>query len=439
VKSAAIASRFTGSAGSLRRGVAVIASGNAMAQLIVLAGTPILTRIYSPQEFGVLSVYTSILMTMVVLASLRWELAIPLPEEEREALALCALCLIALASTTVLFAIGLGTAESATSTWGSLQTFRRYIWLLPVGLVVLGLYQIGQYWAVRTANFRAIARARVGKSIVQVSSQVASAGVFSSPGGLIGGLVAGHGASTVLVIRGVRISRIFRQKFTRRELREVAGKYKRFPLLATWSSLLNSLGLYLPAVLIAGFYGTLTAGWLALGQKIIGNPLFLLRDAVAQVYLSEAPKRLRSDPWKLRALFRQTALRLLAVGAPIVVLLAVVGPLAFSSVFGSRWAEAGVFVRGLSVFLLAQFIVTPLSQTLVALQRQDLQLGWDFLRLVCTAGVIVIAGLAHFAPATAVYLYSAVGSAMYLTLFLIIDRVLRRICQASDKLAGDKT
>ena len=67
------------------RSVSFLAGGTAAGQAITVLAAPLLTRLYSPEDFGLLAVYTSLLMTIGVIASLRYQLAIPLPKSDEEA------------------------------------------------------------------------------------------------------------------------------------------------------------------------------------------------------------------------------------------------------------------------------------------------------------------------------------------------------------------
>src|SRR5579859_6097194 len=80
--------------------VSIMLTGAAGGQAVSLLLSPLLTRLYSPQEFGTLSVYSAIVAILVVISSLRYELALPLVRDDEDAVNLMAVCLVALGGTT---------------------------------------------------------------------------------------------------------------------------------------------------------------------------------------------------------------------------------------------------------------------------------------------------------------------------------------------------
>ncbi len=374
------------SGGRFVRGVAWLAGGAVVAQIVALLAAPLITRLYAPADFGALGVYTSILALAAIVASLRYELAIPLPRDDRDALSLLALCLglVVLASGVV-----------AVLAWVAGPTLVRaldvpqlapLLWLVPLGLLAVGVYQALSAWAVRARGYATLARTRLIQSFGQVGTQL-MVGFFGPAGAF--GLVLGHavGSSTgsASLARLVRPGRGDRPTMT--TVREVARRYRRFPLISSGSALLNGLGLYLPPILLAYHYGPQAAGWYTLADRIIRAPLTLIGQAVAQVYLGDAARLAREDPPRLRRLHTVVSRYLFAVGLPIVALVAWLGPAGFAWAFGSAWSPAGDFVRALAALLLMRFVALPLSQTLIVLERLDLQLAWDALRLVIVLAI----------------------------------------------------
>ena len=126
-------------AGTGRRGVLQIASGTVLAQGVAVLISPILTRLYDPVDFGVLAVYTALLTFGVAIATLRYELAISLPEDEDSALQIVVLCLLLSVLTAAVIGLGLVFGGSVlrplTSEW------RVLVWAVPVGILGLGSYQ----------------------------------------------------------------------------------------------------------------------------------------------------------------------------------------------------------------------------------------------------------------------------------------------------------
>lgn len=406
--------------GRFGRSVAVLAGGTASGQAIVALASPIITRLYTPEDLGFLAVFSSILAMVSVLAALRYELAIPLPQDDADAAALVALSLGVIVAVSLLIGVGVQLLGGYVADWAKSPALRQHLWLLPVGVGLVGLYQVLSYWAVRRQAFGRIARTKFYQGLGASSTQILLGLAAVGPAGLLLGQVVGQGAGgTTLAVEAWREGREHLRTMSPEALRRVAWRYRRFPQLSSFSGLLNSAGLQLPALLLASFYGPLVAGWFLLGQRVVGIPMALLGQAVAQVYLGTASRLVQEDRARLRLVFAKTAGRLLVLGVIPMGILGVAGPWLFSRVFGIEWVEAGLYVQLLAGAFLLQFVVTPLSQTLNITERQDLQLAWDLGRLVLVLGALLgtwqLGGSAWHAVAA----YAGAICLAYAVLFLL--------------------
>jgi len=154
--------------GTFRRHVLVLAGGTAIAQTLGVLTAPFLSRIYAPSDFGVFSVYVSILSVLLSIASLRYEFAIPLCETDEDALQVLALALLLVPIMTVLSVAALWVFRVALLEWTGTTAMGWYFWSLPVGMAAAGFYQVVSYWAVRRKAFSEIARTKVSQAASQI-------------------------------------------------------------------------------------------------------------------------------------------------------------------------------------------------------------------------------------------------------------------------------
>ena len=218
-------------------------------------------------------------------------------------------------------------------------------------------------------------RAAAG-NLIQLAGQAVAQLVFGLFGGGGAALVAGYNLGPVarfLVMAGTlqAADRVLLRRITLARIRALAREHWRYPVFSSSSSLLQSASQMLPAVLVAGLYGPVTAGWFGLGQRIMGAPVRMLGDAASQVFLGEIA---RADGGALYCLFLRTAVRFFALGLAGMAPLLLAGPALFALAFGEPWREAGAIVQLLVPVYLARFVVVPVSQTLNVLGRQDLHL-----------------------------------------------------------------
>jgi lipopolysaccharide exporter len=387
-------------------GVLTLVSGTAVAQLLLALALPVLTRLYTPAEYGALAVYASTLTVLVVLASLRYELAIPLPEDDEVAGSLLALTLVILAAMTALVSLVVWLAGDALVTRANVPVLRPYRWLLPVGFLGAGAYQALSYWAIRRRAFGRLARTKLSQGVGQVAAQVglglAGAG---APGLLVGdviGRVAGGGGLALLALRDRPFARV-----TRASLAAAAGRYRRFPLLTTGAGLLNIGSLQLPSIVFSASFGVAAAGLYALSFKMLVLPTMLVGQAVGQVFLSRAAA-LAEEPERLRQLTERTALTLLAGGLPLFGAVALAGPQLFGGVLGSRWEQAGRYAQVLAPWFVVWLVSSPLSGLLSVREWQGSALGFSASEFALRLTALLI-GAHRGSPMLAVALLSASG------------------------------
>lgn len=409
------------------RGVMVLAGGTALGQVISVAASPLITRLYDPEAFGILSVYASLLSIISIVAALRYEYAIPLPEDELTATELLFLSLITVIAVSSIVAIAVWLGGDGISALMGTPELQPFLWLLPVGVFIAGLNQVLTYWTIRHRDYARLARRTIGRSAggVAVQSGLGFLGV-GALGLLLGELIGRAGGSANLGIAAWQRVRHEVHGLTVRGIRRAARSYIRFPLLSSGSSLLNSAGIFLPPVLITSGYGLHVSGLFALANRMLEVPIRLVGTSVANVYLAEAAGLLRSDPARLRRMFHRTALRLLVIGGIPAITAGLVSPWIFAIVFGEDWRDAGAYAQVLAPYIAARFVVLPISQTLNILNRQDIQLLWDAGRLVVVVVSLLGAARLGWPPRLAIFVFGIGMLLCYLTLFLLAARALSR-------------
>jgi O-antigen/teichoic acid export membrane protein len=373
------------------RGIASIVTGSIAGQGLVILSYPLLTRLYSPAELGLLTVFTSVVGMVGVISAACLEPAIPIPPDDGDAADVAWAALAAVAGMTILTAVvGFLVAEPLAELLG-VPSLAQYWWLVAATVFVLGAYMVLSEWMVRDRTYGALGRRNLFQGLGQVATQVGLGLAGVRPLGLLLGLGVGRAlAMGGLVSRGGLLRQ---RRPTLAGLRAAVRRFRRFPLLAAPSALVNSAGLEMPLLLVSALYGDVRAGLLGLTIRVFSGPTAIIGQAVSQVYTGETGAALRSPTGELGRLLRGAVRRLLLLGAGPALLLVVAGPWMFGLIFGPTWTEGGEYARFLAVAYLAQFAVTPVSSTLFLLERQGQELVWGCLRLLLTAGGVAACGL----------------------------------------------
>ena len=407
------------------KAVLALFTGTAFGQAITLAVAPIVTRIYDPAEFGVLGIFSSYLAILTLVACLRFELTIPLPNEERDAWGIVALCLSLAAILSLLLATTiLAFGDQLLRMLGS-ESLAPYVWLLPVGLFLSGSYQVFSQATIRYREYKPLAYTRVVQSGLSAVTQVAGGFAGFGTSALIAGQIVSSGSGTLRLARvlGERGLDNLKQ-VSIGQLKRLVSTYKSFAWLASPAALLNGLSLHLPTVLMAAIYDAATAGQFFLAQRVLNMPIALISSAVSQSYMGEASLLHRKgDPgiyqffWKLASVLAAFSL----VGSVFIYYLS---PAIFGFVFGDGWVSSGVFASFMAYFLGVRFVTTSLAPTLIIYERQDLSL---LLQVISAVAVVASFGYAwthEIAPERAVALFSLAMTTPYIVGFYFLSRII---------------
>ncbi|GAF65022.1 hypothetical protein BTS2_1919 [Bacillus sp. TS-2] len=402
------------------KNVTLLFSGSFLGQILILATSPLLTRLYAPEDFGLLATYTSILGLFLVIMSLCYEKAIPIAINDNKAINLLALSFLILSLITLLFTVLILKIDITLLEKFNLHQLYNYLWLLPFSLFGAGVYQILNYWAIRKSEYKNIAKTKVTQSFTQVITQLAVGIINGGVIGLILGDVLGRANGSLRLSYSIwKKSFKLLREVSFKEMKRVAKRYYQFPLLSTGSVFFNSAAIQAPVLILVALYSTQVAGWFTLAQKIIGVPMSLIARSLGQVYYGEAANLILNEPKRLQTLFYKTSLRLLLISIIPLLILALVAPNLFGIIFGAEWVIAGNYVQYLTPMFIAQFVVLPLSQTLYLLERQKWQLWWDLLRFLVVSGGLIILNMKGYSPSISILFYGWAMFLSYIILYLL--------------------
>ena len=402
------------------RSVSVLVGGTAGAQAIMVLVLPFLTRLYTPDDFAILAIYTSIFGILVSVACLRFEIAIPLSKSDAVAINLLALALcspLAIACCTWLFltlfgeefAILLGQEEAG-----------EYFWLIPLGLWLAGSCSALQYWSTRTKNFTLVAKTRITQSLGCAGTQLIFGFAGIAPFGLLLGLVIRFSAGIIGLGRDLLTKHLgIVKSISLKGMRSAFREYDRFPKYSTFEALANSAGVQLPVLLIASVVIGPEVGFLALATRAMSAPMGLIGKAVSQVYLTTAPDHYRNG--QLGEHTAEVIGGLCKAGVGPLLFAGITAPYLFPIVFGDEWGRAGEIVTWMTPWFVMQFLVSPVSMTLHVTGRQRTALILQIAGLVLRAGAVICAAL--MLETYVVEAYAISGFLFYSLYFFVVGRI----------------
>ena len=412
---------------SFSKNVVWIASGTAAAQAITILCTPVATRLYSPADFGVLTVFAAVIGIIGQLSTLRYSVTIPLADDEALAGNVLKLCFLITFVLSLFLGVIVFLFGSFLAAKFSASHAAPYLWLLPVCLFGTGLYEALSSWAIREKNFKLIARTNLTQGVSSSGIKIGLGWLGIKPLGLLLGLLASQMAgSGSLFFKLINEKPFVFQSISWKGIVYAAKRFSRFPLLQFWSRLLLSLGAQLPSIFMATFYGVEIVGLFGLAYSMVNLPMNLLGASVAQVYYAEIATYGKSRPDKIHNLSISVIKKMFFVGIIPIGALMTAGPWMFSLVFGVEWHDAGVYAKILSVLIMGQFVSTPIMHCLDVLERQGLQFFLNVIRILLVVSVFMLCVRYGLSSKSTVLWYSVLFFAYYIAVVTIVMISLAR-------------
>jgi len=363
------------------RNVLTLMTGTTIAQAIPIAITPILTRLYTPEEFGLLALFMSISGVLAAIATMRYELAIMLPRNNEEASDVFWLSImISGGISLILLFIVMFFGGDISVILGSLE-IAAWLYLVPISVFFTGIYQSLNYWNTRAKQFPNVAKSKVLQTTMVSSTQLALGYSVFKGAGLILAATFGQVVSTVYLIGKLRRDSGLKS-FRFKGLIAASKKYKKFPLVSAWGALFNKFALQMPIFVITKFFSAGMAGQFSLTYRVLNVPMALIGTSVSQVLFQKIVELHDQQPEKLKVYLLQIFFLLLLPMIPMIVVLFFWGEQIFQVVFGLDWVGAGTIASTLSFAVAIKFAVSPLSMVLA--MDHNLKLGtlWQTLYLV---------------------------------------------------------
>lgn len=399
--------------------VATLMSGTALSQGVLFAATPFLTRLYSPEEFGVFALYLAIISPISMVSAWRYEAAIMLPKDQKDAEALLWLSLIITISMSLLVLLLIIIFEDyiRLNLTNDLDTF---LWIVPLGVFLTGLFQVLSTWNTRNELYKNIAVSTVTRSASAVSVQIGTKTIFPFSGGLIWGNVIGAILASGLLLRKAITDNTLRlDNFSYDVMKKNAKEYDKFPKYQAPASFLNTLSQQVPVVLLAFFYSPEIAGYYALTDRVLTAPIALIGGSIRNVFYQKAAK-LFSLGKSIKELYFKTTLYMLKLAViPFSVIAFFAEPI-FTTLFGDTWIISATIYQILFIYVVIVFINPPATTTIYILGLQRFSLLFTILITILRISSIYL-GYAIFNDyyiSLALYALVGICSNLYVIFFI---------------------
>ena len=361
-----------------------------LAQVVPVLLAPVLSRLFTPEEFGVFFLYNALLTLLVVFTSGRYELAIHLPASDSTAVGLVrvVLCMSGVAAVFVLVIVALFGRDLATL-FGE-PALSPWLWLLAPSVVLAGIYMALYYWDIRQRFFRTNSESRIAEAVCSGGVRTGAGLMGMGTGGLIAGSLLGR-VSAILMI-WFRIRRDYPKVHSSTGLWSLAKKYRSFPLRMTWGSFFNLGAQQSPNIILTRLFGAAVVGPFGMMDRIVRIPLGAISVGFGDVFRQRAAERIQTSG-SCRSLFCKTALALAIFGLPVLVVLLLFGPSLFGWMLGSQWIVAGEIARIFAAPIYLSFVVSPLTHLYYIINKTATYLQFHLAMFVAVVASLIGCGL----------------------------------------------
>ena len=385
-------------------------SGTTIAQAIPVAITPVLTRIYSPAEFGLFAVYMALISIGTMLATGKLEMAVMIARKQSEAMRLVIIscCFSGIFSMLILVVIFIWEKQIATLTGQS--EIGEWLYIVPISIFLFSVYKILLHWLNRNKLYGLMSHSRVTQSASISILQMITGLMNKITSGLVLADFLGRIISTVIIFKRIRHT-FPPPEFSLLKNIALLRRYRKFPFFGSPAGLLNILSLQLPYLIIPVIFSSAVAGLYFLVFRVLMMPISLLGESMMEVFRNKAIESLDKHG-TCKPVFIKTMRFLFIIGILPALLLISFGQELFAFIFGEEWREAGFYASILAPMAFLRLVCAPLSGVLYIREKLrlilllqslfflmvafSLTLGWIYKDAVILVASISVSGCVFY-------------------------------------------
>lgn len=396
---------------------ATLLSANVVAQIIGLLVYPILTRLYAPDDFGLLNLFLSIGGILVIFSTAEYQYAIVLPKEDAKARTMLQTGVAIALTVTGIVLFSVPFSQPIANLFNT-PALAQWYWLMPLYVLVSALWTLLNYYHTRHKQFGAIGTYQVSQSVLNAGAKIGCGYAGFVRGGLICSIVfAPLAALAIDIVRTWRkgLSEVWRI-IDKKECKKVAAEYANFPKYSLPRTLINNVSGNLPALLLTPFFGLTNLGFWAMALTLAFRPINMIEQSLYQVLFQHTTDKVNKHQ-SIMPLLRRFSLQIMAITIPCFVGLYFILPWLTEWLLGAEWRITGHYIRVMLPWLTASMLVAPICFLSDIFQKQKIGLWLEILLVIMRlAGLCIGIGTHNF-------YYAIVGYSSASTLVILIQAV----------------
>jgi O-antigen/teichoic acid export membrane protein len=399
----------------------ILLVGTIIAQAIPIAMQLFLRRIYAPEDFGAFSVYMSIIGIIAIVATLRYEMAIVLPESNEEAANVLGLTIcMSFVFSSVLAIILIVFHFPIIRLLNFPIKYGLFLYFIPPVVFLVSSYQAINYWLIRIKAFKASSINKISRRIVEGLVQV-SFGIAKLPIGLVIADLSGNIANNLSGINQMKKMGINLKGISIKTMAAIRKKYIHFPKYNLLPAVLDTCTLAMPIFFINKIFSAKYAGYVDLTQLAIVAPLSLISATISQVLLQKISEKRRTGQTILRNILSLSAV-LFSISFSVFLIIQLWSADLFRIVFGEKWVISGQIAKILVFSYTVRFIVSPVSIIFIALEKVRIQALWQIFYFLLIGSLIFYTHFEFKMFLKLFVIFEVVSYCLYYSIILKVSR-----------------
>ncbi|SFJ99472.1 Membrane protein involved in the export of O-antigen and teichoic acid [Desulfomicrobium apsheronum] len=367
--------------GSIFRNMIMLASGTAGANIISIGIMPIITRIYTPEDFGVLSIFITLSSILVPFSTFLYTMAIPLPKKDRTAFNILVFCTILTLLMPLMITLLCIILIFYISEYDNLQYLHDYWWLIPFFVTGGSLYEILSNWAIRKNAFRHLAGTKLWQATIAAVIKVFLGFLgLNTLGLLIGQIFSQAGGVLTLFKVFFQDFKTYWKHVSVDRIKFLLLHYADYPKYRLPSQFIMLINAKSPVLFWAWNFGPESTGQFSLSMMILLLPLTLISQSTSQAYYAEIAKIKNKNNELITLITKSITKKLFIISIIPFIIIFCCGSWIFEIFFGKDWILAGVYSSILSINLLTMFIINPIINVLNIINNQKYYLKINIMR-----------------------------------------------------------
>jgi len=362
-----------------------IASSTLIAQIIAFVGSIFLARLYNSEAFGYFSIFSSTISILSIISSLRYEFAIPLPNNTFDsirvfqAVFVISVCISFASFFVITFLLFINVIDNK----------QLYTFLYPI-LIIINSQTISlNILNNKIGTYKKTAFGKIFVSMVSFLISFTLASYFKNTGLIIGTFFGQLFLNIYLFqILPKPIKSILFSRFSKYSIRKIIIKYASLPKYNLLPATLNNIASQFPNYTLSGLFGMHYVGLFFFSQRLVMLPVSLIGTALNDVIFQKAIEK-KNSKLPLRDFALKNFYFLLIFGLFFLFSIYFLTDIFIPMFFGKKWFDAILVCKILAVSSSIKLIVSPLTIIFIVLDNAKKSALWQylyflgFLTLVC--------------------------------------------------------